>query len=54
MERLLSELIISQSEDDSVVASVLSKVNDKIAIHVFSNLLNNNELRTIIKTKNYP
>lgn len=53
IERLVSELTISQSEGDSNATSVLTKVNEKLAINAFANGINNQELRTVIKARNY-
>lgn len=53
IEKLVNELTISQSEGDTDATSVLTKVNEKLAISAFANGLNNQELRTVIKARNY-
>lgn len=53
VEELLVDLIISQAEGNDDAVGILSKTNEKIAINAFANGLQNNELRTIIKARNY-
>lgn len=53
IEELLMNLTISQADDDADSLPILSKVNEKLAITAFANGLQNHELRTIIKARNY-
>lgn len=53
IEELMTDLTISQSGGDSGVADILRPVNEKIAINSFANGLQNYELRTIVKARNY-
>lgn len=53
IETLLSELTISQAKGDDNATTILKRANEKIAINTFVNGLQNSELRTIIKARNY-
>ncbi|KAJ8914285.1 hypothetical protein NQ315_011019 [Exocentrus adspersus] len=54
VEELLTELTIAQADGDSQVLDILKVTNEKIAINIFANGLRSNELRTIVKARNYP
>lgn len=53
IEGLLTDLTIAQSEGDEKAMEILGKVNERIAINSFANGLRNNDLRTIVKARNY-
>lgn len=53
IEELLTDLTITQSEGNETALKILGDVNEKIAINSFANGLRNNDLRTIIKARNY-
>ncbi|KAG5860846.1 hypothetical protein JTB14_014026 [Gonioctena quinquepunctata] len=53
IEELLVYLTITQAEGNQNAIQVLRGVNEKIAINAFCNGLQNSELRTIIKSRNY-
>ncbi|KAG5862307.1 hypothetical protein JTB14_017305 [Gonioctena quinquepunctata] len=53
IEELLVDLTITQADGNQNAIQVLRGVNEKIAINAFVNGLQNSELRTIIKSRNY-
>lgn len=53
VEQLLVELSISQADGDEQALNVLRKANEKVAVNVFANGLQNGEVRTILKARNY-
>ncbi|KAG5879212.1 hypothetical protein JTB14_027078 [Gonioctena quinquepunctata] len=53
IEELLVDLTITQADGNQNAIQVLRGVNEKIAINAFANGLQNSELRTIIKSRNY-
>lgn len=53
IEELMVDLTISQAEGDQNSMQILTGVNEKLAINAFANGLNNNNLRTIVKARNY-
>lgn len=52
IEELLVNLTIAQASGDDKTAETLTKVNEKLAVNVFSNGLRDRELRTIVKARN--
>lgn len=53
IEELLVDLTITQADGNENSVTILREVNEKIAIHSFANGLQNHDLRTIIKARNY-
>lgn len=53
IEQLLLDLTLAQAEGDDNALKILTKVNEKVAINTFACGLRNQELRTIIKARNY-
>lgn len=53
IEELLVDLTITQAEGNQDKVNILRGVNEKIAINSFANGLQNSQLRTIIKARNY-
>lgn len=53
IEELFFNLTLAQADGKEDSLSVLRDVNEKLAIHAFSNGLKNSELRTVIKARNY-
>lgn len=53
VEDLCLQLTISQAKGDPAVEGVLRQVNEPLAINAFSSGLQSNDLRTIIKARNY-
>lgn len=53
LEKLFSELTITQAECDSDKYSVLKPMNEKMAIKVFSDGLNGSRLSTIVAARNF-
>ncbi len=53
VEELLVDLTITQADGNANAVGILRNVNEKIAINTFANGLQNPELRTIIKARNY-
>lgn len=53
IEELFLNLTLAQADGKENSLTVLREVNEKLAIHAFSNGLKNNELRTVIKARNY-
>lgn len=53
LEELMVDLTLTQAEGNEQNANVLRPVNEKIAINAFANGLSNQNLRTIIKARNY-
>lgn len=53
IESLMSDLTIAQSENDASATEIFKKANEKVAIDVFARGLNNREIRTLIKARNY-
>lgn len=53
IEELLEDLTISQANGNTNILDVLRSVNEKVAVSVFANGLQSNELRTIVKARNY-
>ncbi|KAJ3640442.1 hypothetical protein Zmor_003737 [Zophobas morio] len=53
VENLLVELTIAQADGNSEALQILRETNEKLAINAFANGLQNPELRTIIKARNY-
>ena len=53
LEELLVDLTITQAGHNEQNLNILRPINEKIAINSFANGLNNHELRTIIKSRNY-
>lgn len=53
IEELLVNLTIAQSDGNNDVLKILRGTNEKIAINSFANGLRNNDLRTVIKARNY-
>lgn len=53
IESLLTQLTISQAEGNDGTIDTLRAVNEKLAVNVFANGLQNSELRMIIKARNY-
>lgn len=53
IEELFVQLTISQADGNSEAYEILRPTNEKLAIASFANGLKNNELRTIIKARNY-
>lgn len=53
VETLLFDLTTAQAENDATALGVLRKINEKIAINAFTNGLRNNELKTIVKARDY-
>lgn len=53
IEDIMAKLTIAQANGDDATEKVLSNVNEKLAINAFANGLNQNDLRTIIKSRDY-
>lgn len=53
IEEMLVDLTISQANGDAGTAEILRPVNEQIAINSFANGLQSNDLRTIIKSRNF-
>lgn len=53
IEQLLVNLTLTQANGDDNAEKILTKVNEKIAVNTFANGLKSNELRTILKARNY-
>lgn len=53
LEELMAKLTIAQAEGNRDAEEVLAKVNEKIAISVFTNGLKNDKIKTILKAKNF-
>ncbi|XP_037296740.1 uncharacterized protein LOC119189971 [Manduca sexta] len=53
IERLFTELTLSQSEGNSDTAGILKPLNEKLAIKQFSEGLRSSKLSTIISARNY-
>lgn len=53
IEELLVDLTITQAEGDENSIAILRGVNEKIAVNSFAKGLQNHDLRTIIKARNY-
>lgn len=53
IEELMVDLTITQADGNENVVTILREVNEKLAIHSFANGLQNQDLRTIIKARNY-
>lgn len=53
IEELLIDLTISQADGNDDSIPILRNVNEKLAINAFANGLQSNDLRTIIKARNY-
>lgn len=53
LEKLLTELNISQSEGDSAKCAVLKPINEKMIIKKFTDGLRNEKLSTIVAARNY-
>lgn len=53
IEQLLLDLTIAESDNNADAATILRQVNEKLALNAFSNGLKNNDLKTIIKSRNY-
>ena len=49
----MADLTISQAGGDTQSEKVLAGVNEKLAINAFANGLRQNELKTIIKARNF-
>lgn len=53
IEQLFVDLTLAQSQEKVENFKILEEVNEKLAINAFTNGLNNSELKTIIKARNY-
>lgn len=53
LEEILVDLTLTQADGNEQNVDILRPVNEKIAINSFANGLNNQNLRTIIKARNY-
>ncbi|KAK9879224.1 hypothetical protein WA026_004070 [Henosepilachna vigintioctopunctata] len=53
IEDLMVNLTISEADGNMEVAKTLRHVNERIAIHTFASGLENIDLRTIVKARNY-
>ncbi|XP_050305593.1 probable serine/threonine-protein kinase dyrk1 [Anthonomus grandis grandis] len=53
VEQLLVYLTLAQADNDDRVVHILQPINEKLATNSFANGLKSNELRTIIKARNY-
>lgn len=53
IEQLMVDLTITQAEGKQESVNVLTPINEKLAINSFANGLQNYQLRTIIKARNY-
>lgn len=53
LEELLVGLTLTQADGNEQHINILRPVNEKLAINSFANGLNNRDLRTIIKARNY-
>lgn len=53
IEELMIDLTLAQSDGDDNAATVLAVANEKIAINAFANGLYDNEIKLIVKSRNY-
>lgn len=53
IEELMLNLTIAQANGERETMGFLADINEKLAINSFANGLNNNNLRTILKARNY-
>lgn len=53
IQALMADLTITQAGENEQAKEVFGRENEKLAINIFANGVNNSELRTIIKARNY-
>lgn len=53
LEEMFLDLTITQAQGVTANVQILKEVNEKLAVNAFANGLNNQDLRTIIKARNY-